>query len=197
MKHFSKPAILMVTTLLWMWSGCSTDDYQLTPGDGVELIQAYSSGGDREPDPDPETDCKCYMRVNSVENLLFSHPWGIIDETYPLPPSGPFEICGVANKYYPGQCSGMLADLPSDFRELNPPSNGWHSFIVSTPYPNFIINTEVRCYLQNGDGSEVLATTTYHQFSFENGILQPTGEWKFTPRQFSCTILSSGGTPKD
>lgn len=50
MKHFSKPVILMVTTLLWMWSGCSTDDYQLTPGSRDELILTYSTGGDREPD---------------------------------------------------------------------------------------------------------------------------------------------------
>jgi hypothetical protein len=129
MKHFSKPAILMVTTLLWMWSGCSTDDYQLTPGDGVELIQAYSSGGDREPDPDPETDCKCYMRVNSVENAQYQKLWGIID--WPSDPNlnDPFTIEGTLNYYR--TLDNQFLELPSDFRELNPPSNGWHTMLVN------------------------------------------------------------------
>lgn len=188
----------MVTTLLWMWSGCSTDNYQLTPGSGDELILTYSTGGDREPDPAPETDCKCYMRVNSVENAVGQfHVWGIIDETNP--PPFPMEISGQFNTYFPAG-GGSPQPLPSDFRELNPPSNGWHSLTIlysGGQSDNLKVNTEVRCYLQNSDGSETLATTTYHQFDITEGSQQGAKVWLFEPRQFSCLVLGSGGVPKD
>lgn len=185
----------MVTTLLWMWSGCSTDDYQLTPGDGVELIQAYSSGGDREPDPDPETDCKCYMRVNSVENAQYQKLWGIID--WPSDPNlnDPFTIEGTLNYYR--TLDNQYLELPSDFRELNPPSNGWHTMVINYDGTNddLVVYTEVRCYLQHDNGSETLATTTYHQFNIAEGDKIGDTYW-FAPRQFSCKVLSdNGGTP--
>lgn len=66
--------------------------------------------------------------------------------------------------------------LPSDFLELNPPSNGQHMFYM-TAYanspndvnPNYEINSTVKCYLQNPDGSETLSTTTDHTFVWSEG----------------------------
>lgn len=163
----------------------------LKSGDGPEKAQ----------DPDPEEDCKCYMQVKSVENFLpGSDGWGLFDVN--PDETTDYEIEGNSETTY--LVNGIPKPLPSPFSELNPPSNGWHMFYLTIYAPlsmvpdDYAINTVVKCYLQNPDGTETLATTTNHTFLWSDGIdpdsLPGTGlSYASFWKEFSCLYLTVPG----
>jgi hypothetical protein len=145
------------------------------------------------PTPDPEVDCKCYMRVTGAENTGgLTEAWVLFDT---LNQGQDYRVSGAGQGWYP-QGGGAQQPFPTPFEELSPPSNGWHTFILAFDFSSaplgFKLFTEVRCYLQNGDGTESLMTTTYHTFDFYGeGIEMP----QFLPNKarlfmkfFSCLV---------
>jgi hypothetical protein len=92
--------------------------------------------------------------------------------------------------------------LPSPFWELNPPSNGWHTFELSlVPPPDasgwLKLFATVKCYIQNGDGSETLATTTFHTFDWNDGSpIGTQGTIRGFQKYFSC-LVQTEDPPKD
>jgi hypothetical protein len=156
------------------------------------------------PNPDPEVDCKCYMSITGVDWEGDFPPYGVglVDCTpTSAPTSEQFELSVLqdlsgALGWHNGSGMPLQVPLPSPFFELNPPSNGWHTFKLVHFESQITIYTTVRCYLQHADGSQTLATTTYHSFSTPEN---PTDLFTILPpRQFSCLVLTDQGqTPKD
>jgi hypothetical protein len=121
--------------------------------------------------------------------------WSIADDTGGV--TNGTEIAGNGDDYYIGTNN---FNLPSDWRELNDPSDGNHDFTVSyvpagtSNAANFILRTEVRCFEIDG-GVETLATTTYHNFDLDQGdnytVLAGVHFSEFC-RKFSCEVLAAG-----
>ena len=148
------------------------------------------------PDPDPEVDCKCYMRVIGVENLELSNYWKLIT-------GGDIFANGLQSFWNEPGTFNPSWPLPSPFVELPPPSNGWHSFIlefIGEAPAGALLHTEVRCYLQNGDDTETLMTTTYHTFDFWEGFisppLDPESARSFN-KFFSCLYQTADPPPRN
>jgi hypothetical protein len=181
--------------------GCAKES--LSPDQTDAILAMAHTDHPEGPDPDPEVDCKCYMSITGVEWAEGAQPFsaaGLFDCTPFSGSSGsPFEIDVIVNAAGTvlWQSGGMSGLLPSPFFELNPPSNGWHTFKLVHEFKVVSINTAVKCYLQNSDGSETLATTTYHSFETEESPTDPFTI--FPPKEFSCLVLPDGGglTPKD
>jgi hypothetical protein len=150
------------------------------------------------PTPDPEVDCKCYMRVTGAENVDTLNLWLLMDVS-----NGGMEyyVDGGQNGWIPSG-GGVQQPYPSPFAELAPPSNGWHTFelwyFFNAP-EGFKIHTEVRCFLQNGDDTQTLLTTTYHTFDFYQGDEVPPAapdELRRFRKFFSC-LVQTEDPPKD
>jgi hypothetical protein len=188
---------------LFLTVGCAKES--LSPDQTDAILAMAHTDNPEGPDPDPHVDCKCYMSITGVdwEGEFPFLGFGLLDVTpSAVPNSQKFEVSiwqqpvsGVLG-WQTGGSMGAQYPLPSPFFELNPPSNGWHSFNLLHQGQQITIYTIVRCYLQEADGSQTLATTTYHSFS------TPETPDQFydilPPRQFSCLVLTDGGqVPKD
>lgn len=185
---------LLSSLLLVFLMGCAQDNALTEP----KVVSENGDLGFRAEDPDPEVDCKCYMSMRNIVNAEPGVLWGFNDFTNkPTPPV--YQQQGSGNTWESPITSMNFVPFPSPFEELNPPSNGWHTFsfyyggnLENDP----VMNTIVRCFLQNPDGSETLATTTYHSFRFSDGV--PSGD-PATPlftKQFSCLVLTNPGSPE-
>ena len=140
--------------------------------------------------------CHCKMKILQVEPIAENDYWYFRDFTDPsYSPS--FIHYGYGNNYE----SGTLP-LPY-YQNLAPPDAGCHKFLFTFnpdpetgTDPNLVtLHTEVRCYKQNADGTETLATTTWHDFTWGDGapINMPGYEnSRFFWRQFSCEYLTAG-----
>jgi hypothetical protein len=188
--------------------GCAKESLSPDQADAI-LAMAYTDNPEG-PDPDPEVDCKCYMSITGVE-YEGEYPGfgaGLKDMTpTSAPGSAHYEVFvdstgedAMGNAiwgWHTNSSGGVQLGLPTPFFELNPPSNGWHSIAIISWGVPMTFRTVVRCYLQENDGSQTLATTTYHSFTTPEN----PDPWYDTlpPRQFSCLVLTDGGgqTPKD
>jgi hypothetical protein len=178
--------------------GCAKES--LSPDQTDAILAMAHTDNPEGPDPDPEVDCKCYMRVTGAENAA-PGIWSLLDVTGN--PTFPVEFQGTGNNWIPPTQPPQQFPLPSSFQELVPPSNGWHTFelwfFFGAP-EGFKLHTEVRCFLQNGDGSQTLLTTTYHTFDFygdgaEAPPADPTELRRFV-KFFSC-LVQTDDPPKD
>ena len=151
----------------------------------------------RNLDPDPETDCKCYIKILRAENAPteFEALWAFYDITYESILGNPFEIQGTGNTYWYDESLNAWLVFPTPEFELPAPSNGVHTLALGLPLaipnPNFTVKTEVKCYLQNNDNTETLLTTTYHDFIWSEGEPYEGDSQVVTfEREFSCYYLT-------
>lgn len=183
--------IYIYIVALFLAVGCTKES--LSP-DQTDAVLALSHIDNPEtPDPDPEVDCKCYMSITGVERfgLGLTTIWSLLDVTHPYSEGETYFIEGRNDKWYREEIMNYWS-LPSPFWELSPPSNGWHDFeLTLSPTPSssgyFNMSATVRCYIQNGDGSETLATTTYHTFNWSEGTPVPPNSRRFS-KFFSCLV---------
>lgn len=149
--------------------------------------------------PVSETDnnvvgCRCEMSVTGVSNdNPTTHKWDIADQTG----AGVMTISGRNNTILLSE--DLYGPMPSDFFELRAPSDGSHMFYLtsgteSQPSSNFAVHTTVKCYDQLSNGTEILGTTTYHDFTWSDGTLgggSGFGAWYVIIwKTFSCTWLT-------
>lgn len=201
---------LVLTSLLILPSSCVKDEMSsvekentLTKIEDISLsnhILPAMLDENTTSNHDNKGDCRCFMRVNSVTNGTNDpnlEAWAIFNGYQ----SGviPWFVLG-QDQTWDDIDIGQTFDLPSPFNELWPggASYGWQTFLVEyqefdplSTYPNFTINTEVKCYEQQTGGNLVLATTTYHSFNISEGYVQGSNNWAFI-KNFSCEILTSG-----
>lgn len=129
----------------------------------------------RSGDP-AEADCRCYMRVDGVSNLTSVpgdyHRWSLIDATTIA--GQEFEIAGRNDEWTLDENDpNSWQSLPSDYFELDSPSDGVHMFYLASlilPDPtDFTIHTTVKCYSPDNHGQIQLRTTTHHDFVWKTG----------------------------
>lgn len=151
----------------------------------------------RNLDPDPETDCKCYIRILRAENAPPPFDlWAFYDITYDAGIlDASLEIEGNSNIEWRKLPEYNWTFFPSEEIELPAPSNGIHTLALAVPLAipsaNFTVKTEVKCYLQNNDNTETLLTTTYHDFIWSEGEPDQTDSQYVTfEREFSCYYLT-------
>lgn len=183
------------TGLIALFAHSCATDASADPADTL----APTSIEFRNLDPDPETDCKCYMRILSARNFgevggELPDAWGLIDVTYStIIPDG-FQIDGYGG-YWKNPITNVDLPLPSEFFELDSPSNGVHTFWLaffpfSSTQERPTLNTEVECRLQNNDGTETVLTTTIHEFKWDEGRPGDISEVKVFEKEFSCYYLT-------
>lgn len=198
LKHNWKQATrLLSSIMLALLMGCAQDSSLTEP----KLMDNDGNIDFRGNSPDPGTDCKCFMQVRNAVNAPSGgfDAWVLADVT--PGGSGNYEEEGSGNQWL-NIGVGYMA-MPSPSRELKTPSNGVHMFYLNAvnfagnpPSPNFTINTVVRCYLTNPDGSEgPLMTTTFHSFRWDQGTTIPGGDSppafvRSFQREFSCYTLT-------
>ena len=176
---------------MFLMTACDTDapfTDDLTPDDIVmnapgDVKPGSDTGNDKALDPDPETDCKCYMRIDQVTG---SGLWTLEDITVS---QGGYMATGITSFW-----------SPTGFEELDTPSNGIHQFLLSTSsqeIENLRVHTTVQCKIQENDGTETLATTTSHIFNGSEGTpVLFDDEYGFAVeiyKEFSCLYLPIGG----
>lgn len=118
-----------------------------------------------------EGDCRCEVRINSIDNFPELQNWDII--SFP----GMDGIIGGVGQNWAPIGGGPLMPLPSDFIPLPDPSSGFQSWLINiapTPVPsNLSINMTINCYEENDDGSETLANSRTFNLPWKNGTPYP------------------------
>ena len=185
--------LLVIFSLMFFVFSCAKDQQGFKPSIDE---QGNPTVDFRQSDPNPKTDCKCYMRVTSLENIpVGQSDWTIgSDGNYGENGVG-YEQNGILNSWQVAVGAFQFLPLPSEYREVE--SGDFYIFSSGTiaPNANFTINTEVKCFLQNPDGSTDLATTTNHSFVWGDANTANFSTFQFADfgySEFSCLDLHSG-----
>lgn len=125
-------------------------------------------------------ECRCFLRLTGTQNAPSGELdlWGFAD--YTLPNEGLLDISGLGNFYTLPSAPG-LRPFPTPYIELDCPSSGEHTFLLSTltPLPNtssFTVYAEVICY-ESGIGGELTPVKEYPflSFTWSSGTLTSSG----------------------
>jgi hypothetical protein len=185
--------VLMIAAMAIGLSSCAKEEVSppVVDADASEMIYANASG---EREDDPDEDCRCEFRVIQLDSIT--------SDTFDLWSFGNFtgmsfpdpEIDFAGNFWIDG--SNVKTVLPTDFFDLS--TAGSFVFGVADPFGVLTeagkIRIEVRCFRQVDGGSEVLATTTYHQFNLSEATEDPQGgAFYFDTIELSC-LDQNGGT---
>lgn len=143
--------------------------------------------------------------IEGIKTLPGQNHWALVSTT------SNFMIEGTVlsgNEVVYQTLSGGLASLPSDSREIAPLSVSGtatasgiytHYFQMERKSQNqpegLNIRAKVECYTTDTrTGQDVLATTTYHDFKWYEGVDLPDGTWwlvKGFTKRFSCQDIPS------
>jgi hypothetical protein len=179
--------VLMIAAMAIGLSSCAKEEVSppVVDGGASEMIYANASG---EREDDPDEDCRCYMSITGVsntggQNLIWEFEDVTLGNTPPI-----FKYEGISGFYASG---AGYSPLPTPYSPLDYPTGGTHelvmTFFAGASYPDFTIHATVKCYRVNDDGSETLATTTFHSFKWSNGTPDPSDLSKRSfLRFFSC-----------
>jgi hypothetical protein len=180
--------VLMIAAMAIGLSSCAKEEVSppVVDGGASEMIYA-NAGGERGPEPDPDEDCRCEFRFLTYANLPGSGTWSFAIWDGSMPE---LEVQFNGNQYQDPN-SGLFSGVyPSPFFDI-PNGSGWVTFafleaLITLP-SNATIRIQIDCYLQNDDGTETLATTSYYDFVKSDGVEDPLGGvFVFDPIFTSC-----------
>jgi hypothetical protein len=190
--------VLMIAAMAIGLSSCAKEEVSppVVDADASEMIYANASG---EREDDPDEDCRCEVRVVSVTNA----PTGNTDWSFS-------RLVGLAED--PGfqfrddewRDENLMyqTTYPTDWQPINTPDpNNWYTFSFLGPLgslngtEDLTVRIEVRCYTDNGDGTETLATTTFHEFTVSDHVSsEPGGIFHMAPIYLGCVDQDGGQT---
>jgi hypothetical protein len=178
--------VLMIAAMAIGLSSCAKEEVHppALDGDASEMIYANASG---EREDDPDEDCRCEFRFLSYENMPGSGNWSFAIMDALGMPNPEFEFFGTTYKDpFTGSTSNVY---PSPYWDIPSGSGGvTFAFIdalgASLP-SNATLRIQIDCYIQNDNGTETLATTTYYEF-IKSEATEFFGVYEFPPIVTSC-----------
>ncbi len=161
-------AVLCIFSTLY-FSSCAKED--VVPEEIADVGDVLGKKGDEGNGyKDLPDDCHCYMKVLSIENAPTDW-WYIFDYTDGASNQGYSLIISPTGQWI--DADGYPHDFPSDFGELDIPSNGVHDILVwmgeMVSDMNFAIHVEVHCQNEWPDGTPAGGRTYNLSFVYYEG----------------------------